>query len=179
MPLHSFRAWYQRRRRELSRFVYHSVLHADDPPHQLALGTAVGVLVAFTPTAGIQMVIAGFLSWLLRANKATSVAVVWISNPVTIVPMYWYSYRIGCAILTLEPIGHAWWAELATPPPGWWPAVTFYWSQFVEIAWPLWLGGVVVGLVCAYATYYTVYHAIRYARLRHARLRHARFRRRA
>lgn len=50
--------------------------------------TAVGMLVAFTPTTGVQMVIAGFLSWLLRANKATSVAVVWISNPITMVPMY-------------------------------------------------------------------------------------------
>ena len=124
------------------------------------------MLVAFTPTAGVQMVIAGFLSWLLRANKATSVAVVWISNPITMVPMYWFSYRIGCAILALEPIGRTWWSDLATSPPRWWPAVVFYWSQFVEIAWPLWLGGLVVGLVCAYVTYYTVYHAIRYFRLR-------------
>ena len=165
MALHFFRSWYRRHRQQLRQFVYHNLLHADDPPHPLALGLAVGMFVAFTPTVGVQMLFAGFLSWLLRANKAVSVAVVWISNPGTMLPIYWYCYRIGCAILALDPIGRPWWAELATPPHGWWSAVTFYWSRFVEIAGPLWLGSFVVGSICAYVTYYAAYHAIRYYRL--------------
>ena len=127
---------------------------------------AIGVLVAFTPTIGFQIVIAGFLSWLLGANKAVSVAMVWISNPGTMLPIYWYCYGVGCAILMLEPIGREWWSELRTPPRGWWRAVTFYWSRFIEIAGPLWLGGFVVGMVCASATYYAIYHLIRYYRSR-------------
>jgi len=145
------------------------LLHADDPPHPLALGMAVGMFVAFTPTVGVQMLIAGFLSWLLGANKALSVAVVWISNPGTMLPIYWYCYGVGCAILALEPIDRAWWGNLTTPPPGWWPAVTFYWSRFVEIAGPLWLGGCVVGLVCASTTYYLVYRSIQYYRTKIAK----------
>ena len=156
----SVRAWYQHRRRKLKRFVYHYLLHADDPPQRLALGMAVGMFVAFTPTVGVQMVVAGFLSWLLRANKAVSVAVVWISNPATMIPIYWYCYHIGCAILTLEPIDRVWWAGLTTPPEGWLPAVKFYWSQLVTIAGPLWLGGCVVGIVCGYGSYYAVLRLI-------------------
>lgn len=162
----TIRGWYQRHRRAANRFLYHSLLHADDPPHRLAMGMAIGIFVAFTPTVGIQMVIAGFLSWLVRANKAVSMAVVWLSNPATMVPIYWYCYHIGCAILTLEPISREWWAGLADPPAEWLPAVSFYWSRLLQIAGPLWLGGTVVGLVCGYATYYVIYHLIFQYRLR-------------
>jgi uncharacterized protein (DUF2062 family) len=157
-------SWYRGHRRQLRQFVYHNLLHADDPPHRLALGMAIGMFVAFTPTVGVQMVFAGFLSWLLRANKVVSVAVVWISNPGTMVPIYWYCYRIGCAVLALDPVGRPWWSDLAHPPDRWWPAVAFYWSRLMEIAGPLWLGSSIVGVICGYVTYYVVYHAIRYHR---------------
>lgn len=166
MSYQSTRSWYGRHRRQLRRFVYHNLLHADDPPHKLALGMAVGIFVALTPTVGIQMVIAGFLSWMLRANKAVSVAVVWISNPGTMVPIYWYCYRIGCAVLGIDPIGYSWWSGLTAPPRGWWPAVQFYWSCFVEVAGPLWLGSFIAGGILAYITYYAVYRVIQQYRVR-------------
>ena len=31
--------------RRVRRFVYHHLLHADDPPHRLALGVGIGVFV--------------------------------------------------------------------------------------------------------------------------------------
>ena len=164
MFVKTLRLWCQDHRRKLSEFVLHRLLHADDSPHKLALGVAVGVFVAFTPTVGLQMVIAGFLSWLLGANKAVSLPMVWISNPATLIPLYWYCYRIGCAILALDPIGHEWWEQLAMPPVGWWAKAHFYWSRFLEIAGPVWLGGCVVGFVCAYASYSIVYRMICYYR---------------
>ncbi|MCH2117041.1 MAG: DUF2062 domain-containing protein [Pirellulales bacterium] len=164
MFFQSLRSWSRRYRRKLSQFVFHRLLHADDSPHQLALGVAIGVFVAFTPTVGLQMVIAGFLSWLFRANKAASLPMVWISNPATLIPLYWYCYRIGCAILALDPIGHEWWEQLAMPPVGWWAKVHFFWSRFLEIAGPVWLGGCVVGFVCGYACYSIVYRMIWYYR---------------
>ena len=166
MTLRSIRAQYRFRRRKLSDFVVHNVLHADDCSHQLALGFAVGVFVAFTPTVGFQMLIAGFLSWLINANKALAAATVWISNPGTLVPIYWYCYGIGCAVLATDPIGRGWWQNLAVPPAGWWPTVAFYWSQFVDIAAPLWLGGIAVGLVCGYAGYHALFHTVTYYRAR-------------
>lgn len=161
MPEKSPRSWFRRFRAKVRRLIYHDILHADDPPHNLALGVGLGLFVAFTPTVGIQMLIAGFLSWLLRANKAVSMAMVWISNPATLVPIYWYSYRIGCLILAVEPIGWEWWQELTTPPDRWWPAVKFYWTRFVEVAGPLWLGGCLVGIVVGCAMYNVTYHLIR------------------
>ena len=79
-----FRSPWQRVR----HFVLHDILHADDPPHRLALGVAIGMFVTFTPTVGLQMVLVGVLAWLLRANKLVGLPVVWLSNPATVVPIY-------------------------------------------------------------------------------------------
>ena len=147
-------------------FVYHKILHADDPPHRLALGAAIGVFIAFTPTVGFQMMINVFLSWLLKANKVIGLPIVWISNPATLVPIYYSGYVVGRNMLGWEAVSEGWWSRLAQPPPGWWPAIAFYWSRLMEIAVPLWLGSVVIGILLAYPTYYVLYYLVRTYRLR-------------
>ncbi len=152
--------------RRVRAFVSHNVLHADDPPHRLALGAAIGVFVMFTPTLGFQMLINVMLAWLLKANKAIGVLIVWISNPATFIPIFYPCYLVGRILLQREPVSETWWRQIADPPPGWWPTVAFYWSRILEIAVPLWLGGVVVGILMACPTYYFLYYSIRSYRLR-------------
>jgi len=147
-------------------FVLHSVLHADDPPGRLALGAAIGAFITFTPTFGFQSLLVVFAAWLLRANKVVGLPIVWLSNPATMVIIYYPCYVVGRTLLGREPIGSQWWNGLRHPPPGWWPAVQFYWSRLLEVATPLWLGCLVVGTCAAIATYYLVYHMIRAYRLR-------------
>jgi hypothetical protein len=146
--------------RWISRFILHSVLHADDPPHRLALGIAIGVFITFTPTVGFQMALVVFLAWLLRANKIVGLPIVWLTNPVTIVPIYYTCYRVGRFVLQQPPVGFGWWSELSRPPKGWLPAAAFYSRRFTEIAWPLWMGSLLVGLLLGYLAYYASYHAI-------------------
>jgi uncharacterized protein (DUF2062 family) len=148
------------------RFVLHSVLHADDPPSRLALGAAIGIFVTFTPTFGFQMLLVVFAAWLLRANKTVGLPIVWISNPATVVLIYYPCYVVGLTLLGREPIDSQWWSELRKPPAGWWPAVEFYWLQLLEVATPLWLGCLVVAACTSIPTYYLVYHVIRVYRLR-------------
>ena len=81
-------------------------------------------------------------------------------------PIYWYCYRVGCAILTLEPIQQSWWQQLSAPPSGWLAAVNFYWTRFLDIAGPLWVGGIAVGFLAAYPTYYISYFVIRWYRMK-------------
>ena len=158
--------WRRRAIRGWRHFVMHSVLHADDPPARLALGAAIGVFIAFTPTFGFQMLLVVFTAWLLRANKAVGLPVVWISNPATMGLIYYPCYVVGRTLLGRHVIDHQWWSELKSPPAGWWPAVEFYWSRIVEVATPLWLGCLLVAICLAIPTYYGVYHAIRLYRLR-------------
>jgi len=147
-------------------FVVHNVLHADDPPHRLAMGVAIGSFVTFLPIMGIQMVAVVVFAWVLRANKIVGTPIVWISNPATFIPIYYSCYRVGLQIMAVEAKSWAWWQGFVKPPDGWWNMVRFYWDRIMEIAGPLWLGCLVVGLVFAIPSYFASFWVIRAYRLK-------------
>jgi uncharacterized protein (DUF2062 family) len=84
--------------RSTRNFVYRRILHADDTPHRIALGAAIGMFVAFTPTMGMQTVITLAIAALFRANKVVGLPFIWITNPVSFVPIYWSCWRLGALI---------------------------------------------------------------------------------
>ena len=86
-------------RKKIRRFIVHGLLHADDSPHVLAMGVSIGVFFAFLPLLGLQTFLAIGAAALLRANKAICVPLVWITNPLTIGPIYYYCWRTGLLAL--------------------------------------------------------------------------------
>jgi len=87
-------------------FFYKRVLHADDTPHRIALGAGVAMLVAFSPTVGFQTVIAIALATLLRANKVVCIPIVWITNPLTILPIYGACWDLGRTLMIAPAAGN-------------------------------------------------------------------------
>jgi hypothetical protein len=87
-------------RRQWRNLFYKRILHADDTPHRIALGVAIATLVAFSPLLGLHTLIALSLAALLRANKAVCIPVVWITNPLTALPIYGSCWWLGRWILT-------------------------------------------------------------------------------
>lgn len=79
-------------------------LHVDE--FALARGIAVGLLVGFTPTVGIQsfMMLAGSLAF--RANFIAAFIVSNVSNPFTMAPLYYGFNRLGSWLLTHLPVSH-------------------------------------------------------------------------
>ena len=98
--------------RRARRYVVHDILHADDPPHRLSMGIAIGMFITFTPTVGIQMLLNVFLCWLCRANKLVGLPIVWISNPATLVFIYTGCYWVGVEILGQTPVSQEWFGAL-------------------------------------------------------------------
>jgi len=64
---------------------------------------AVGLFFAWMPVP-FQMVLAAGTAILIGTNLPISVALVWITNPVTITPMFYFAYIVGTWILG-EPVG--------------------------------------------------------------------------
>lgn len=164
---HRFASMRRRYRRAVARsyvrarrFVFINILHANDPPYRLAMGLGIGAFVTLTPTIGVQMVLVVVLSWLLRANKAVGVPLVWISNPATFVPIYYPCYWLGRQLLDMPGKGAAWWEQWSQPPDGFAAAMQFYWGLVLEIAGPLWLGCLIVGTIAGGATYLIAFQAI-------------------
>jgi uncharacterized protein (DUF2062 family) len=150
-------------------FCVYQILHADDPPHRLALGIAVGIFVTFTPLMGIQMLLSVFLAWLLKANKVVGVPIVWISNPLTFIPIYYPCYALGCKLLA-TPV-YTWqefttlWQAVVDPNKSWGEKVRFGWDSLVDFIGPLFLGCLIVATIAGLLTYYISLFAIRQYRL--------------
>jgi len=60
----------------------------------VSIAVAIGLFVAWIPTPG-QMAIAAITALYLRGNLPISVALVWITNPITMPPMFYFAYRVG------------------------------------------------------------------------------------
>jgi uncharacterized protein (DUF2062 family) len=85
-----------------------------------------------------QMVAATLVAIWRNANLPISVSLVWITNPLTIPPIFYFNYLIGTQLLD-HPVTHQ---EFT---------LTVEWisKQFESIWWPLLTGSIVNGLILA------------------------------
>ena len=64
-------------------------------PEAIALGFSIGVFVGFLPLIGLQMALAAILAAFFKANPAIAMIPVWITNPLTMMPIFLFTYRVG------------------------------------------------------------------------------------
>ncbi len=126
-------------------------------PHAIALGVAIGVFVGVTPTVGLQMLIAVFVATLLGASRLAAVVPVWITNPVTIVPMYSFNYWVGRLLVGGPTVDQ--FRVKAQHIAGLYATGALTdatWALFnlgTQTLLPLWLGCVLVGIVAGAVAY--------------------------
>lgn len=65
---------------------------------------AVGLFCTWVPIP-FQMVLSAAIAIPARVNLIISVGLVWISNPLTMPPLFYFAYRLGAAVLGLESDG--------------------------------------------------------------------------
>ncbi len=59
---------------------------------------AVGLFCAFLPIP-MQMVVAAAAAIVFRVNLPVSVVLVWITNPLTMAPIFYFAYRLGAWVI--------------------------------------------------------------------------------
>ena len=150
---------HRRKSRGIAR-ILRSLVTLRGSSRAIAGGVAIGTFVAFTPTSGFQMILAAFLATLLGANRPAAVLPVWITNPVTTVPGFLLTYRVGCMLWPGSTQAHVR-ARLAAAVQrmGEHGALELgdqareFLKPGVGIFVPLAIGGIVVGLVAAVTAY--------------------------
>jgi uncharacterized protein len=121
---------------------------------------AVGLFMMYMPPFG-QMLMAAAAAIAFRVNLPISVALVFITNPLTIPPMFYFAYLIGAWALgqAVAPFDLEFWAQ----PANW-----------LTILSPLALGCLVCAIACSALGYFGVRLAWRWHVARHVQRRRAR-----
>jgi uncharacterized protein (DUF2062 family) len=144
------------------RTLLRTILMLDDTSHSIALGTAIGVFIGLSPTGGIQMMLVMLTSLLTRKffrfNVMAALITVYISNPLTAIPILWSEYQIGTLFFerTVTKDDFVRMIEFGGGAT-WWDSVVIWWHSVVALAYkigaPLVVGSIVLGGICAILTY--------------------------
>lgn len=110
-----------------------SLLHAPNLWHlnrrSVAGGFAAGLFMAFLPVP-FQMVLAAIAAIALRVNLPIAVALVWLSNPLTMPPIFFFAYKVGTLVL----------GSRVTRAPTFHLSLQWFGDEFLEIWKPLLVG---------------------------------------
>ena len=71
--------------------------------HSVARAMAIGLFWAMIPMP-MQMLAAAALAIPLRANLPISIGLVWLTNPITMPPVFYCTYKLGAWLMHLPPI---------------------------------------------------------------------------
>ena len=104
-----------------------------------------GIWIAMLPIVGIQMLVVFFLALIVRANLPLIVALQWISNPLTMAPIYFADYEIGLLILELFGVDYGR-NKLLTAEFDWSGMEFADLWELVDTFPPMMVGGSVVGI---------------------------------
>jgi len=105
--------------------------------NSIAWAVSVGLFMAFVPVPW-QMLLAAAAAAAIGCNLPISVALVWISNPITMPPMFYACYKFGAWVLGI-------------PPRPFTFELSFDWllGELGAIWQPFLLGCFLAGLICA------------------------------
>lgn len=81
------------------RYVLIRLTRVRASPHRIAVGAAAGIFAIFTPFLGLQLLLAGIISVMLRGSILASLLASFAGNPFTY-PIIWFiTFNLGEALL--------------------------------------------------------------------------------
>ena len=139
-----------------AKYYYLKFLRLQGDPQSLAMGVAIGLFVGVTPTMPLHTALIILFAWLLRGNfLAALIAATAISNPLTWLPQYYFSWRLGNWLLP----GYLSWARiqellsLLTSGTSFKESLASIWQMGLEAVAVMLLGGILLAIPFASAGY--------------------------
>ena len=137
------------------------VIKLRSSPRAIAGGLSLGTFIAFTPTVGVQIILAFVIATMFNMNRPAAMIPVWITNPITVAPIYTFNYWLGSKVWDGPPLSEVSGLFIDI---GRTMARLEFWNikeQFLavlqmgrEILIPLLIGSMAIGLVAGLMTYF-------------------------
>lgn len=130
--------WPRRSFARSTLYVWKRLFRLNASPHRIAVGCAAGVFASITPLIGVQMLMAGAITLVLRGSLTAAMLATFVGNPLTW-PLIWAAtYGLG-AVIVGSP------AEAASVVVG--P------HQLGPVVYTMLVGSIPLGLLAAIMTY--------------------------
>lgn len=157
VPKHSVAKRWRRR----LRYFYLRFVRLRGTSKELARGLAAGVFAGLFPLFGLQTIIGVVIASLLRGNKLMAAAGTWISNPLTYVPIYAFNYQVGRWLL----------GRTDSQPFDNQESLQNWLEMGVDVTAVMFLGCLVMGLLCSVLSYLVGLPLIKRGRQRYRQMR--------
>ena len=114
---------------------------------------AIGLFCAFIPLP-MHTLLAGILAIAFSANILLAMFLVWINNPITMVPIYFFEYKLGSSIIGIEMD----------------PNINFSLNYFIDnlatATFAIWAGGIIVSSLIGIIGYACIISIYKYKALK-------------
>ena len=157
------------------------VLHSRAPVSEVSLGVGVGIFMGLTPTVGVQMYLVAIVWTIYRYvlgrhfNLPVGMAMVWISNPLTMVPMYYLFIATGYLVFDVQHgLSYQHFAEslsiISQTGDTMDQIAEGIRFLLVDLGWPMVIGGFVYAVPFSIISYYITKYLVTSHRKSNARL---------
>ncbi len=136
---------------KLKRYM-HNILTSDKSDHLIATSYAIGSAIALFPTPGFSTAIGlAFLAIFKKLNKVAVLLSMLVWNAVTVLPIYWLSYKVGENISsTIPPVKTDY---------DWINSAVLFFKQFI-------MGNLVITIPLAIISYFVARAILKWSRER-------------
>ena len=119
----------------------------------IAKAFAIGLFCAFLPIP-IHTILVAILSVLLSANILLSILVVWVNNPITMLPIYYFTYKLGASIIGIEI------------DPEFEFSFGYMMDNLGSATLAMWIGGLITSIVASTLGYFSIISIYKYKALK-------------
>lgn len=137
--------------RRYFRYLRYRVVRLPGSPHTIAIGFACGAALSFTPLIGVHFALAALLAWIIGGNVLASIIGTGVGNPWTFPLIWFWIHRLGSWIIG----GDASDSEAIDFN------VTILFDNFIDVFWPMLVGGVPMAIIVFPIAYYSSRYVVR------------------
>ena len=115
----------------------------------IAKAFAIGLFCAFLPMPAHTR-LGAVLAIIFSGNILLSMLMVWVNNPITMVPIYYFTYKLGASIMGIEM------------DPGFEFSFSYLMDNLGSATLAMWVGGIITSTISAIIGYFAIITIYKY-----------------
>jgi len=127
------------------RHLWGIIVKDNTSPHEIAIGSAMGVFFSIIPTFSLGMFLSLFVAWKKKYNLLSTYLGTLVVNPINSPFIYFFHYKVGSFILGDQIVG-----KFRVTP-----------ENFLLVAKQVYVGGIFVATISFFVVYFVLFFLVK------------------